>query len=90
MVIGRQTLMDYKAAIKFDDKTVEVDTRTRHKLRFSKYLELKKGQWEQEIPVEYYSITSVAGCGTIDFEYDGVSYRVNMALLDMITEVKPT
>jgi hypothetical protein len=43
----------------------------------------------QAIFVEYYSITSLAGCGTIDFEHEGTKYRVNMALLDMITEVKP-
>jgi hypothetical protein len=88
MVIGRQTLMDYKAAIKFDDKTVEVDTRTRYKLSFSKPLRI--GQWVQETIVSSYSITHFAGCGVVDFEYDGTEYRINMSLLDMITVLKPT
>jgi hypothetical protein len=79
--------MELKATMKFDDKTVVVDSRTRYRLLFSKPLCF--GTYVQAIFVEYYSITSLAGCGTIDFEHEGTKYRVNMALLDMITEVKP-
>lgn len=80
--------MEIKATMKFDDKTVTIDTRTRYRLKFSKYLEFKKGVWEQEVIVDYYSTTS--NPGFIRFHYDNVEYHVTMRNLDMIAKVKPT
>lgn len=79
--------MEVKADLVFDDKTVRIDTRTRYRLRFSKYLEFKKGCWEQEIIVKDYCLDSI---GYVGFDYDGVYYRVTLKNLDMIAEISPT
>ncbi len=81
--------MEIKADLVFDDKTVTIDTRTRYKLRFSKYLEFKKGVWEQEIIVDNYCFNHY-GLGYISFNYDGADYIVTLTNLDMIAEIRPT
>ncbi len=80
--------MEVKATMVFDDKTVVVDTRVRHKIKFSKYLEFN-GTWTQEITVERYFLSHY-GCGLIEFEHEGGVHTVNMAVVDMIVQVKPT